>query len=156
MIQSTSYMKTLAYRNANPANIRYVETNSWMGLIGSKNGFCTFVQEVYGIRALIRILKTYHDRYQCYSIRSIITRFAPSSENDTEAYISFVRDFMFRARGDDFAYLFSEDDTYRLLYPASFNYGTHHNLFALCCAICQYESGYILSDELFARAMVIK
>ena len=49
---------------------------------------------VYGYRAALKILDTYCLRFRRehlpYNVRNIITRWAPPSENDTEAYIRHV------------------------------------------------------------------
>lgn len=77
------------YKN-NPLNIRFVSRNKWRGLTGCDHGFCTFDTLEHGYRAAgILLLRTYRKK-DCYTIRSIIKRFAPASENPTEAYISFV------------------------------------------------------------------
>jgi hypothetical protein len=52
--------------------------------------FCQFVDPVYGIRAIARILGTYYDIYRLYTVRGIISRWAPPNENDTESYIQNV------------------------------------------------------------------
>ena len=44
----------------------------------------------YGIRAAFCILRTYATKYRLCSIRDIITRWAPPSENDTQSYIRHV------------------------------------------------------------------
>lgn len=49
-----------------------------------------FSQPEYGIRALCRILRTYQRKYGLRDVHSIINRFAPPVENDTESYIKSV------------------------------------------------------------------
>ena len=44
----------------------------------------------YGLRAAFVLLRTYSSKYKLNSIRDIVTRWAPPSENDTEAYIRTV------------------------------------------------------------------
>ena len=45
----------------------------------------------WGWRAAFYLLtRTYYHKYRLYTIRMIIRRWAPSSENDTEAYIANV------------------------------------------------------------------
>ena len=77
-------------RNRNPLNIRI--GNVWLGEVDHPTDpefeqFCTFE---YGIRAGFIILRRYIRRYGHNTIRSIISHWAPSSENDTEAYITAV------------------------------------------------------------------
>ena len=40
--------------------------------------------------AFYLLTRTYYHKYRLYTIRTIIRRWAPSSENDTEAYIANV------------------------------------------------------------------
>ena len=42
-----------------------------------------------GVRAWLKLMRTYRQRYGCRSIRQIVTRFAPPSENNTAQYIQF-------------------------------------------------------------------
>ena len=77
-------------RNKNPGNIK-LGTN-WDGLADEQADpvFCVFKEAVWGIRALMRILLTYRFTHNRKNIDSIIKRWAPPSENDTDAYIVFV------------------------------------------------------------------
>ena len=77
--------------NHNPGNIRRSQ-DPWQGLAETQpdREFFTFQSAIYGIRALARVLITYQDRYGLCTIGSIIHRFAPSQENNTDAYIQSV------------------------------------------------------------------
>jgi|TARA_Y100000813_G_scaffold119682_1_gene85777 hypothetical protein len=77
-------------RNKNPGNIK-LGTN-WDGLADEQSDpvFCVFKEAIWGIRALMRILLTYRFTHNRKNIDSIIKRWAPPSENDTDAYIVFV------------------------------------------------------------------
>tara|TARA_R100001377_G_scaffold1128_2_gene961 strand:- start:317 stop:766 length:450 start_codon:yes stop_codon:yes gene_type:complete len=77
-------------RNKNPGNIK-LGTN-WDGLADEQSDpvFCVFKEAVWGIRALTRILLVYRFQHKKYTIESIISRWAPPIENDTDAYIVFV------------------------------------------------------------------
>lgn len=44
------------------------------------------------IVAFVILTKTYYHKYRLFTIRNIIKRWAPSNENDTEAYIKKVSD----------------------------------------------------------------
>lgn len=79
----------MKYRN-NPANIRFVKSNKWLGLVGFKNGFCEFDTFEHGLRALVLLLRKYIEDYKLKDVSSIINRFAPPSENDTPGYVRFV------------------------------------------------------------------
>lgn len=92
-------------RNNNPLNIRRGK-NPWAGevkairlhrneevesdtLIFDKN-FCQFREMALGFRAAARLLQKYQYTYKLNTIRAIISRWAPSNENNTEAYINAV------------------------------------------------------------------
>lgn len=78
-------------RNNNPLNIRK-SSIKWEGLADEQKdkSFATFVSPEYGYRAAFKILKTYSSKYHLVTLHDIISRWAPPSENDTEAYIKFV------------------------------------------------------------------
>lgn len=77
------------FKNNNPGNIRKSNI-TWQGKIGDDGSFVTFKTMDYGVRALARILKTYHKNYNLNTINGIITRYAPPKENNTKRYIEFV------------------------------------------------------------------
>lgn len=79
-------------RNNNPGNIRHGD--SWQGLAlnQSDSDFCVFTSPEYGIRAMARIIINYRKRHGISTIHGIISRWAPPSENNTEAYIRAVSD----------------------------------------------------------------
>ena len=80
-------------RNNNPLNIRRTAKDLWKGLAAQQNdrAFCQFKSLEYGWRAAFYLLtRTYYHKYRLYTIRGIISRWAPSSENDTSAYIANV------------------------------------------------------------------
>jgi hypothetical protein len=77
-------------RNNNPGNIKKSKTK-WFGKIeGDDAVFETFDTMEHGIRALLAILRTYIEKHKLHTIEEIIKRFAPSSENNTEAYVRAV------------------------------------------------------------------
>jgi hypothetical protein len=57
---------------------------------GTSKSFRTFESMAYGYRAMFSLLTNYVNSHGCDTIRKIISRYAPSSENDTEAYINNV------------------------------------------------------------------
>lgn len=78
-------------RNNNPGNIE--KGDNWQGLAQDQSGdsrFAVFSDPVWGIRAMAVILRGYQSRHGLNTIRGIISRWAPSSENNTEAYIRQV------------------------------------------------------------------
>lgn len=86
-------MGTRGERNNNPGNIR-ISGSNWQGKIsGQDSSFETFDSPENGIRALAKLLKNYaNSGYN--TIRKIITRYAPSSENNTNSYINSVSAYM--------------------------------------------------------------
>lgn len=72
----------------NPLNIRHNPKNDWLGQTDNQNGFCVFLSKYYGMRAAIILLRNYINQGH-ETIREIITRWAPPSENPTERYIEF-------------------------------------------------------------------
>lgn len=44
----------------------------------------------YGYRAMIKLLQNYSRLNGCHTLRTMISRWAPPSENDTRSYISTV------------------------------------------------------------------
>ena len=78
-------------RNHNPGNIRISE-DDWEGLAEKQtdNDFFIFTAAIWGIRALARVLITYQEKHGLHDIESIISRWAPSTENKTESYIESV------------------------------------------------------------------
>lgn len=79
-------------RNNNPGNIRWGD--DWQGLVAKSRrtdkAFCQFTAPEFGIRAMIIILRNYQRRRGLNTITGIINRWAPSSENNTQAYINSV------------------------------------------------------------------
>lgn len=74
----------------NPGNIRR-GTISWQGMDPTQADaqFITFMSPQWGIRAMVKILRNYQNQ-GLTTIRQIISRWAPYSENNTDAYISAV------------------------------------------------------------------
>jgi len=79
-------------RNNNPLNVRRSK-DKWQGLraIQADAQFCQFETMEYGWRAAFVLLtRTYYHKYRLYTIRAIISRWAPPNENNTRAYIENV------------------------------------------------------------------
>lgn len=86
-------------RNNNPLNIE--RGDKWQGLrdVQEDPRFCQFVSMEFGCRAALKILRSYIKGYEYTgrtsrikfdTIEKIVSRWAPSSENNTERYIQFV------------------------------------------------------------------
>ena len=82
---------TRGLRNNNPGNIR-ISGTKWLGEIqpSKDKSFKQFKSLPYGFRALIKLLQNYQKLYGCKTVPDFIRRWAPSNENDTEAYIRSV------------------------------------------------------------------
>lgn len=79
-----------AIQNNNVGNIRFNPSNNWVGQIGvDYRGFVIFDTLYNGCRAMMKLIFNYIN--QGYNtISKIITKYAPSNENDTTGYINFV------------------------------------------------------------------
>lgn len=75
-------------RNNNPGNLRATNI-AWQGKTGNDGEFEVFESPEAGLRAASVNLATGGDR-GANTVRSAISRWAPSNENDTEAYIAAV------------------------------------------------------------------
>lgn len=79
-------------RNNNPGNIRHGQ--NWQGLNPDGRNidpaFCVFKSPVFAIRALAKVLMNYKKIHGLNTVRQIISRYAPPSENQTTAYIQSV------------------------------------------------------------------
>lgn len=117
----------MRYKN-NPANIRFSESNKWLGQLAPSNGFCQFEDIAYGIRALCIVLRTYIRNYNFTSVPQIISTFAPDFENNTPAYISYVCKFMAGRDCNTTGISFGSKD-----------------FCVLCCAIMWYETHFACS-----------
>ena len=92
-------------RNHNPGNIDFnqaqFDRDKWVGEVGLEDHrnprFTTFSEPVFGIRAMAKILLTYYrlrkadDGSAIDTVQEIIDRWAPPSENNTDAYATHVR-----------------------------------------------------------------
>lgn len=70
----------------------YANTHPLLFETQTDSEFFVFKSPIYGIRALARTLITYQVQHSLRTIRQIIGRWAPASENDTVLYIKTVSD----------------------------------------------------------------
>lgn len=77
-------------RNNNPLNIRI--GNTWLGEVTDPTDpeFEQFVTMRYGLRAAFVLMRRYIRHYKRTTLQSIISAWAPASENNTTAYIDRV------------------------------------------------------------------
>ena len=78
-------------RNCNPGNIRRSRVRYVGEVVPSRDGeFKEFQSMAYGYRAMFVLLDSYRRRYGLSTIRQMLNRYAPPTENFTEGYIRFV------------------------------------------------------------------
>lgn len=124
-------MITRGVRNNNPFNV-IKSSSCWLGLKPkyqcTDKVFCEFIEMKYGIRCGLVLLRKYIQVYHLSDVRGIISRFAPSTENDTETYIKFVEGSM---RRDGFT-------------STGIEFGSD-KFYSMCLAILRFESQYVTS-----------
>lgn len=90
---------TRGVRNNNPGNIDRKAANKWQGRMPAEKmtdaqraekRFEVFAAPAWGIRAMAVLLINYFDRHGCDTVRKVIDRWAPPSENNTDAYVNAV------------------------------------------------------------------
>ena len=86
---------TRGLRNNNPLNIRH-SASQWQGARKEQTdkSFVQFDTMAYGYRAAWKVLESYWKHFkrqrQPFTVESIISRWAPPSENHTEGYVRTV------------------------------------------------------------------
>ena len=85
------------YRNCNPGNIRISGTRYKGEVVPSQDtAFKQFTSMAYGYRAMFVLIHYYYRVLHLKTVRQIISRYAPPSENHTESYIRHVADAILR------------------------------------------------------------
>lgn len=78
-------------RNNNPGNIRRSAVRYKGEVQPSRDAaFKEFESMAYGYRAMFMLLGSYQRRHKLNTLREMLMRYAPPSENMTDAYIRFV------------------------------------------------------------------
>ena len=80
----------LGVRNNNPLNVRDSDANEWLGQVGAYEGYATYENDLYGLRAADIVLAKYKTKHNINTIEGTISRWAPTSENPTASYIKAV------------------------------------------------------------------
>jgi len=79
-------------RNHNPGNLERGK-DRWLGMSADQSSdprFLVFDKPEQGIRALMRVLINYQERHDIKTVRQAINRWAPSTENNSAAYVQHV------------------------------------------------------------------
>ena len=89
------YQTIRPWRNNNPGDLRVLQIpEQWFGQTGIDDGpggpFAIFDSQSSGWRALAMNLLAYQDIHHLKTVTAILTRYAPSLENDTSGYIATV------------------------------------------------------------------
>lgn len=79
-----------SWRNCNPGNIRKGDFSRNCGAIGDDGSFAIFPDETVGKAAIIALTKT--AAYIRLTLKNAIFRYAPPTENNTEAYAKYIHD----------------------------------------------------------------
>lgn len=121
-------------RNNNPLNIR--RGCNWLGLSKHQTdpSFCQYDSITYGLRAGLIIIRTYMQRYSLNTIHGIVSRWAPPSENDTDAYVKSVASMM------------------KIHALQKFDFGDRGRIVALVSAMCKVETGITIDQKLIESA----
>ena len=78
-------------RNCNPGNIRKSRVKYEGEVAPSRDiEFKEFRSMAYGYRAMFVLLDSYRSKYGLCTIRQMLGRYAPPTENFTEGYVRFV------------------------------------------------------------------
>ncbi len=79
-------------------NIRFVAANHWKGRVKENQrkdrAFEEFTNCLWGWRAAFYLLMKYYFKNKLKTPKMIISKWAPSSENDTNAYVKNVMQYM--------------------------------------------------------------
>lgn len=127
---------TRGCRNLNPFNIRK-SGSQWLGKKKESfdGAFEQFESLDYGIRAGMVLFRNYYFRYRLMKIRELISRFAPSCENDVDSYVNFVSDYI-----SSFG-----------IHPNSFTLMPGNGMFRFFQAVLLYESRCYVPISYFKR-----
>ena len=87
---SDKVLNTSGYKGCNPLNVK-VFGNKWKGLIGQdERGHAIFARPEDGIRAGVKVIQTYANKYGLNTIESILSRFAAADSMTMGAYVDNV------------------------------------------------------------------
>ena len=133
LLEGVGMKATRNMRNRNPGNMRHGP--KWLGLAAdqSDSEFSTFVDFVHGYRGLVINLRNQFRLYGLMTVRGIISKFAPSNENDTESYVDKVSKAM------------------RVSPDAPLDMESRYVLESMAKAITRHEGSILLSGDSWAN-----
>lgn len=88
----------------------------------------------YGLRAGLIIIRKYMMKYNLHCIHAIVSRWAPPSENDTNAYVKSVSSMM------------------KMHALQTFDFSDRGRIVALVSAMCKVETGITIDHQLIESA----
>ena len=79
-------------RNNNPLNIVKSDRINWQGEVKPSTDpiFAQFETLEYGLRAALKLLRTYYNKHGCRTIRQIVARWDPEGPQVIAAYVNTV------------------------------------------------------------------
>lgn len=87
---SDKVLNTSGYKGCNPLNVK-VFGNKWKGLIGQdERGHAIFARPEDGIRAGVKVIQTYANKYGLNTIESILSRFSAADSLTMGSYVDNV------------------------------------------------------------------
>lgn len=124
-------------RNNNPGNVMLTSPpTAWVGWVGAAEQtdplYVQMIDMASGVRMAARVFANYQRNYGLTSIAALIARWAPSSENDTAAYVADVADRVGVNAGD------------------AINLADRDTMYAFLRAVFRHENG--LAAELIPEA----
>lgn len=79
--------KNRGLANRNPANITVLKNDRWLGQVGRDGKYAVFIHPYFGIRALKKVLRTYHQKHKIDTCEKLVRRF---SRTDQKKYTRFL------------------------------------------------------------------
>ena len=87
LLSSTPCLANRGLANHNPANITVLKNGRWLGQIGRDGKYAVFIHPYFGIRALKKVLRTYHHKHRIDTCEKLVQRF---SKTDQKKYTKFL------------------------------------------------------------------
>ncbi|MGD9382204.1 MAG: structural protein P5, partial [Candidatus Thorarchaeota archaeon] len=96
-------IETRCIRVNNPGCIDRVERQVWQGEVRpcTDSRIACFENPIYGIRAQAMILLKYQKDYNLRTIRDIIDRYAPATENSPDTYARYIAEALSVDSGEE-------------------------------------------------------